>query len=187
MDLITVVESMSMIKHFVEKDLIFHLASIQLSAASAALSNVELAKNKKLVYMSCINHLEDAEALYKSKLNSADRDEACYHYYYVAAIKSVIYKYLGEKNLVIKCCDDCLNVERKRVANDKGTIEAYNPKKFMSVLRTVLSKNEFQVQSRRFDSNKFWKVLIGRETNFALNVYTSGKIDPKDFDYESSW
>ncbi len=193
MDLITVIKATSKLKQFVEKDLIFHLAAIQLSAAASALSNVEFAKDKRLIYISCINHLEDAEALYKSKIKSAERDEACYHYYYVSALKAIIWKYLEEDDLIIKCCNDCLEVERQRVANDKGSIEAYNPKKLISVIRTVLSKNEFQVQSRRFNSNEFWKVFIGRQTNFSLTVYTNEKwdtnpSDPRDWpDYESSF
>ena len=187
MELLAAVQSLTTLKRFIEKDLLGHLASIQLSAAAATLANVSYANDKKSVYWSCINHLEDAEAIYMSKINTGERDEACRHYYYISALKATIYKYLGEERLMVKCCDDCIELERQRVNNDRGTIEAYNPRFMFSLLRTVLSKNELQIRARRFDSNEFWKTICDRKTNFSLPVYTAEKSNPEDFEWDSGF
>lgn len=188
MELLAAIGTYSTLKKFVEDDLYSHLGSIQLSAAAQALSSARYANDKKKAYWSCINHLEDAEALYKSQINTGKRDEMCRCYFYVSALKATIFKFLGEEALMGKCCDDSQEIEMHRLHYEKSGIpEGLNWPGMFSLIKLVLSKNEFKVKARRFDPERFWKDLLGRTTSFALPVYSNEKLNPGDVDWDSSF
>ncbi|MXN91107.1 hypothetical protein GR160_07675 [Flavobacterium sp. Sd200] len=178
MELITAVQSIITIRRFVESDLLSHLASIQLDAAAEALANAEIANDKRNSYWSCINHLEDAEAIYKKKINSAKCDEACRYYCYVSALKAVIFRYLGEELLVEKCCEDSQNIENlRRKYKEADMLGSFNIPSLFSLVSMVLSKGELEIKARRFNPSLFWLTMLNKNTDFSLPVYKNEKLD----------
>ena len=180
MDLISAAQNFSKLKKFIERDLHSLFVKIHLDAAASALSGLDYAKNKYKVCWSAINHLEVVEQTLKAQLRGVSRFEATKKYLYVSALKSLIYKYINEDNLVNKCCDDSLYVVKQHNEYTESRqlfdiVGFWNSIAWGKLIR--FHNSDFGKKARSFNATNFWKENLDRNEFFGLlymgNDYTS--------------
>ena len=172
MTLTEVVRTSTAIKNFIERDLLSHLAQLNLSAAASAMAAVQDARDKTSALWSVINHLEAAEATYYAKLSTCQRFEAAQCLLYVKALKAVIYRALGEEKLVKRELDTSVGIVDKQNHDAwnnqiKDIVAGWNPGNWFALARHINS--EPGKTARAFEAGTFWMQLGYPGRTFALD------------------
>lgn len=175
MDLLTVVRTSAAISRFVEKDLRAYLGVLDMQAASNALQSAQLANDKRSAYWSVVNHLESAESKFQEGLNTPHRFQAAQSVVYTLALKAIVYRYLGEEELVKRCFEASADtVARQNELAWKGSNQFldifswWNPGNWAKMIR--FNSSELGKEAKSFAPEPFWKELGYTGRYFELDI-----------------
>jgi hypothetical protein len=158
-DLISAIQSTTLLAKYMRDDLPRELASCDLRAAANAIKNISSAKDQKSVYWSAINHLESAESKLEPKNGKYDHFQNAHNLIYLASIRAAIYKFLDEPGLINTAGRKCVDIakshnESQTTASTQGknVVRAWNPFNWFG-------SSGFIGSARTFDYQRFWSIL----------------------------
>ena len=177
-DLIAAVRTASTIKRLVERDLGQILIDADLDAASAALSGLERARDKRSVYWSTINHVESAEAKLRGRLKTGDALSSAQVLFYLSAIKALIFRYLDEEGLARKCLTDSLDIVETYNRNVQGfRVQIGYVLSFWNPTRWLASGSNVRKTADAFRPAEFWEAFgYPGPHNFSLMIFLEDGI-----------
>jgi hypothetical protein len=162
MDLIKIARNSTAISKFLQEDLSAYLTRCDLLAASNALKEAGMAIDKRSAYWSVVNHLEAAEAKCESAMSGITRSQTAEVLIYIAAIRALVLKDLGEHRLVRGALDKSLRIvekyNRDHDAHEMSDIvSSWNPANWVSLWRH-LNRSPGR-EAGEFNANDFWVAL----------------------------